>query len=285
MAFYELWREQGLEPRAIIGVCGGEITAGYATGALSFEDSAAVACSVAHLVTQAPLRGHSFTLGLNFEKALLLSRRAPARLEIAMDLSPVSALAYCTSEDFAIMESFLEANAISYHASTADWPYHTSHGAVALQDETVHAAFAPVQMRPLTCPFYSCYVGHYLPSGTVLDAQHWYQASVSNVWFGRTIGMVLAYGYNTLLNISGFPTLNRKTRECAAAQAREILWLDCVDRQEPGRNTWAASHRALHQRGLVKKHPRKHASDCSARSVWLLRGVARTRLGAFSASP
>src|SRR5258705_2352308 len=94
LALFDFWRAQGIKLEAVAGVCSGEIAAAYSAEALSLEESTAVACSVAWLVTQRALKGHFITLEAEFDVAVQLSQKSHSRLDINLEISPVTTLGY-----------------------------------------------------------------------------------------------------------------------------------------------------------------------------------------------
>jgi len=161
LALFTFWRAQGIKPEAVAGVCSGEIAAAYSAGALTLEESAAVACSVAWLVTQRALKGHFITLEAEFDVAVQLSQKSQSRLHINLEISPVTTLGYCTATDFADVQRFLTQNGVNYRATPSEWPYHTPRSAdLSGTTEKLYQ----VQPRPLGIGFYSALAGGLRPT-------------------------------------------------------------------------------------------------------------------------
>jgi cytochrome P450 len=250
LALSDLWRTHGIEPQAVAGVCSGEIAAAYAAGALSLEESTAVACSVAWLVTQRPLKGHFITIDVEFEKALKLSQQSPARLDINLEVSPVATMGYCTAEDLAEVQYFLTENGVSYRVGQTEWPYHTPRSAAA---KGTPEKLYQVQPRALECSFYSAGAGGLIPKGTVLNSDHWYAASVSVGMFGSVIGAALDDEYNIMLNVSANPALKVAVTQSVDARQQDVSLLDSSRWQDESElETWTNSFRSLQAKGLVK---------------------------------
>lgn len=251
LALCDLWRARGIEPQAVAGVCSGEIAAAYAAGALSLEESTAVACSVARLVTQRALKGHFITVNVEFEKAIELSQQSPARLDINLEVSPVATMGYCTADDLSDVEHFLTENGVTYRVGQTEWPYHTPRSAAA--NETAGKLYQ-VHPRALGCGFYSAMAGGLIPRGTVLDADHWYTASVSTGMFGRAIDAALDDEYNILLNVSANPALKFGVKQTVDERQKNVSLLDTRWQDESEIETWSNSFQSLQARGMVKVH-------------------------------
>ena len=78
---------------------------GARTLTLGHTGAAEVICSVARLVTQSPLKGHFIWLDVSYEEARRLAERAPAPLDVFMELSRTSSIAYCKADDLAEVEN------------------------------------------------------------------------------------------------------------------------------------------------------------------------------------
>jgi cytochrome P450 len=249
LALSDLWRAHRIEPQAVAGVCSGEIAAAYAAGALSLEESTAVACSVAWLVTQRALKGHFITMDLEFEKGVKLSQQSPARLDINLELSPVATMGYCTADDLADVQRFLSENGVSYRAGQTEWPYHTPRSAAA---KDIPEKLYQVQPRALACDFYSAMAGDLIPRGTVLDSDHWYTASISTGMFGRVIGAALDDEYNVMLNVSANPALKFGVKQTVGERRKNVSLLDSRCQDQPELETWRNSFQLLQAKGAVK---------------------------------
>ncbi len=235
MALCDQWRAEGVEPQAVAGVCSGEIAAAYAAGALSLEESIALVCSVARLVTQRALKGHFITLNVEFEKAVALSQQCRPRFDISLEVSPVATMGYCTADDLAELQSFFTERGISYHVGQTEWPYHTPHSVA--KDETL-AKLYQVQPRPLGCGFYSASAGALIPRGTVLEPDHWYSASISTGMFGGVISAALDDKYNIMLNVSAHPLLKPAVMQSVYARHDDISLLDSRWQDASELETW-----------------------------------------------
>ncbi|MDQ3814336.1 MAG: cytochrome P450 [Armatimonadota bacterium] len=249
LALCDLWRSKGVEPDAILGCCGGEFAAGYAAGALSLEESVAVMCSAAYLVTRRPAPGHFVWLDLNFDRALHLGRMSRVRLDVITDVSPLESLAYCASTDLAELERFLAEKGLSYRVMPTEWGYHTP--GTNVLSEIAEKLYKP-QPRPLSLPLYSSVTGGLIYPGTVLSADYWYSATVNPVLFGHATCAALADDYNVILNVCADPTLRRGIEQSATMLNKHILILDTMRRGKPERVTWKESIQSLSASGLLQ---------------------------------
>jgi len=249
LALCEVWRSREIEPEAAVGISCGEVAAAYSAGALSLEESAAVSCSVARLLTQKPLEGHFVWLDVDFERALQLCRMSPAKLDVFLEISPISSLAYCTSTDFPDIQRFLSGNHVTHRAKTTEWAHHTP-GSNALS-EIAEKLYKP-KPRPLDIPLYSSEAGGLISPGIVLSADHWYWAAVLPAMFGRTICATMADGFNVILNVCGHPSLKGGIQQSATTLNKRIFILDTMRRGESELMTLDESFQALSASGLTK---------------------------------
>jgi len=251
LAFCNLWRAHGVEPEAVMGVCSGEIAAAYTAGALALDESTAIACSVAWLVTQRALKGHFIILDLDFDRAVQISRQSPARFDINLEVSPVATMGYCTDTDLADVQHFLTENAISYRVSQTEWPYHTPRSTTS---DGMVEKLVQVQPRPLGCDFYSAMAGGLIPRGTVLESDHWYSAALTAGMFGSAMCAALDDGYDMMLNVCALPALNMGIKQSADERKMQVSILDTMLPAEMELGRWSNSFQALQAAGLVKNH-------------------------------
>ncbi len=250
LALCNLWLSERIEPDAVVGVCSGEIAAAYAAGALSLEESTAIACSVAWLVTQTPLPGSFMMLALGFEKALQLSQQSPAHLSINLEFSPISTMGYSAAADASAVQNFLTENGVEYRVVPSEFPYHTPRSAVLNGTEE---KLYQVQPRPLTRGFYSAMAGSLIPAGTILRSDHWYSASLTPGMFGRAIGAALDDGYRVMLNVTANAAMKPGIEQSTDVRQVKALILDSRGRNEPELETWSQSLLSLKAAGLVKE--------------------------------
>lgn len=246
----DLWRAHGVEPDAAVGVSGGEVAAAYAVGAFELEEAAEVICSVALLGTQSPLKGYFVWLDLAHEEAQRLAGRSPARLDVFMELSPRSSLAYCTEADYGEAQRFISAVGVGYRAAETAWAHHTPWAERALA-ETAGRLYEPWP-RPLARTLYSPATGGVFPAGTLLDADYWYRAAVCPILFGRATCAALADGHGVVLNVCNHPTLKAGITQSADTLGARPLILDTMRRDESELSTWGESLRALRSAALVR---------------------------------
>jgi len=258
LALVDLWQAQGVEPDGVVGNCSGEIAAAYAAGALSIEDAAEVACSISHLVTQKPSKGHFLWLDVNFDKARRLGRLSPAGFELVVDLSPVSSLVFCAAPEFEDLKQYLSGRGVSYHAAESGWAYHTP-GSNEL-GRMAAGLFQP-KPRPLTRPFYSSSAGGLFPAGTLLPDDHWYRAAVEEVMYGLATCAALADGYDVILNLCGHTSLKTGLMQSAAALQKQTLVLDTMRAGESELTTWKDASRRLRVAGLNGPPAARSARD------------------------
>jgi cytochrome P450 len=262
LALSNLWREYAVEPEAVSGLCIGEVAAAYTAGALSLEESAAVACSISRLVTHRALTGRFLKISADLDTMTNLGRASLAPLDLCVEFSPATTLAYCAESDLDEIKRFLAKNEISYHHYPTAWAHHTTR--VIDPKELADGLYQP-QPRPLRLPLYSTLTGDLIAPGTVLDSSYWYTAVTSFVWCGRTICAALSDGYNVALNLSPFTTLETAIKESAGNVKKEVLVLGSISKgDEPQHKTWSGSLRSLRARGLVgraKKNPAREGES------------------------
>ncbi|HEX7956339.1 MAG TPA: acyltransferase domain-containing protein, partial [Pyrinomonadaceae bacterium] len=243
----DLWRAYGVEPDACVGVSGGEVAAAYAAGALTLEESAEVLCSVALVVTQRPLKGHYIWFDLAYAEALRLSAECPARLDVFIDTSPCSCIAYCTSEDLAEVRSFLSERCAIRNTTETEWAHHTPWAEAAAA--TAENLYRPRPL-PLAHNLYSPVAGGLIPAGAVLDPDYWYRAAITPIMFGRALCAALTDGHDVILNVCSHPGL-QVLELCAKAVGRRVSVIDTMNACEPELATWDKSRHSLRALGLM----------------------------------
>lgn len=247
LALCDLWRAHGVEPDGVVGVSGGEISAAYAAGALTLEESAEVLCSVASVVTQRPRKGYYVWFDMDYDEARRLGAESRAPLEVTIDTGPSSSIGYCTSEDFAEVERFLSGRCAIRRATETEWAHHTPWAEAAAV--TAEKLYRPRPL-PLERNFYSPAAGGLIPAGTTLDPDHWYRAAVTPILFGRALSAALADGHDVVLNVCTNPGL-KVVEECAEAAGRRVSVIGTMNAREPELTTLNNSRRSLRALGLA----------------------------------
>lgn len=243
----DLWRAYGVEPDASVGISGGEVTAAYAAGALTLEESAELLCSVARVVTQRPLKGYFIWLGVGYEEARRLCAESPAELDVMIDTGPRSSIIYCTSADFAEVTRFLSGRCVIGRIVETEWAHHTPWAEAAAVTATELYRPRPL---PLVRNFYSSVSGGLIPAGAALDPDYWYRAAITPILFGRAMCAALADGHDVILNVCNDPGLG-VVSQCAEATGRRVTVIDTMNGREPELAAWNSSRRTLRALGLM----------------------------------
>ncbi|HKO61267.1 MAG TPA: cytochrome P450, partial [Pyrinomonadaceae bacterium] len=258
LALFELWRSKGIKAEAVMAASAGEVAAGYAAGALTLEESAAVSSSLALLLTRKTSQGRFVCLDVDFERAMQISTTSPVRLDVIVEVSPIETVAYSTSTDLAELQCFLSEQGLSYRVIPSEWGHHTFEPYILTELE--EKLYKP-QPRPLTLPLYSSVTGGLTYPGSLLRPEHWYSVAATPALFGRSMCAALSDGYNVMLNICAHATLRRGIEQCAKGLNKNILNLDSVRREQAEKKTWTESFKTLSALGLSNAGAKRNGRD------------------------
>jgi cytochrome P450 len=250
----ELWKWNGVEPDATIGLSLGEMTSAVAAGVLTPQEAITVVQTAAQWDERVLARGKLLLLEVDLARAGTLCRESPAKLECFAEYGPTTMVVFCAVEDVAQIASFLHDRGIKHQVHRGDYAYHTPR--FATSKELVLSDLAHLRPRPAACPYYSSLAGGMLPATSHFDANYWYWMLAQPVLFNTAFEAALVDGYDVVLNIGPHPSLDSCMREAAAKLGKSLLFVDSLRDDRPEEQSFAAALDRLRGLGLATSRAR-----------------------------
>ena len=206
-------RRRGLEPVAVAGHSVGEVTAAWASGALSL----AAAVSVIHhrSALQGTTRGSGHMTALNMgepqARELLGSLGLSERVSIAGVNSPRGVTVAGASCDLDHVEQAVTARGISMKRLDLEYAFHSP--AMDVLSTELRRALAHLEPEETTIPLYSTVTGTEI-SGKSLDADYWWRNVREPVLLAPAMGSMVRDGINIYVEVGPHALLRRYLVEC-----------------------------------------------------------------------
>ncbi|HEX6179963.1 MAG TPA: cytochrome P450, partial [Chitinophagaceae bacterium] len=209
----------------------GDVTAVYAAGGLSLEDTIKVMidCAMVHKV-----EGNNF-LSLYLQSSLIsaheLSKEAPAFVAPIYEAGDHSVLALCNQDDKTPLGYYFDSKGISWDVphSQNSWPYHTK--LIKQHREEISNYSTGVQPLPLHTDFYSSVWGRCIPARSIIPNNYWFSLSHNPVLVHSALQAASREpGMEVMVNIG--PQTIAKGQVIRSTGNRNIEVLESISRTE-----------------------------------------------------
>lgn len=241
-----LWQSKGLRPSAVLGHSTGEIAAACVAGALDLADTMQVICAYARAISRTEGQGRMALVEGRFDE--IAARVAPLGVHAAIwDSAEATVIGGATPEMEAAVVVLQAEGRVVRQVRIQVCP-HTP--VVAPLLDGLRADLAGIRPRAATTPFFSELTGGELP-GEALDVEHWVRNFVEPARFSGALDAVVARGPAAFLDVGPHPTTLRAAEINLRHAGRAALTLASMTREEPRRETFDRSWRALAAAGLL----------------------------------
>lgn len=245
VALSALWREWGVEPRAVVGHSLGEVAAAHVAGALTLEDAAQVICARAALLRRVAGRGAMVAAEISLAEAQEIVAGRPEAVAVAAENSHRSTVLSGDPTALTDIVANLERRGRFCRWISVDVASHSPQ-MTALRGELgeMLTGLSPVPPR---IPMYSTVTG-----GAVsrhLDNAYWADNLCRTVRFSSTVRDVLATGADLFCEVSPHPLLLSAIREDAEDMGRQPTLLPSMRRDDGDHTTMLGAVGALYARG------------------------------------
>jgi rifamycin polyketide synthase module 1/2/3 len=197
-----LWREYGVEPRAVVGHSQGEIAAAVVAGALSVEDGARVVCLRSQAIAKLAGTGGMVSVAVNADRAAELALRC--QVHVAAVNGPVATVLAGEPEALTDLLAACEADGVHARRISVDYASHTPH-VEAIRDEILEA-LQGIEPRRGEIDFYSTVTGELFDTAG-LDAEYWYENLRGAVEFEQAAKRLAEDAYGMFVEVSAHPVL------------------------------------------------------------------------------
>ncbi|WP_254390853.1 type I polyketide synthase [Streptomyces sp. AC550_RSS872] len=238
VALVALLADRGVRPAAVLGHSVGEIAAAHAAGALDLASAARIV--VARSRVQATTAGTGAMAAVGLPEADVREALTPYGdlLEIA---AVNSARDVTVSGDRTALEKLgreLEARDVFFRLLDIDYPFHSR--AMDPLAAPLHEALTGLRTAMPRLPFASTVTGQLLGPAQVreteaaLDAAYWWRNVREPVLFSRAAELLLADGYDAVVEIGPHPVLRGYLRQLAKAAKKPASVIPTLIRDRPG---------------------------------------------------
>ncbi|MCP3760705.1 type I polyketide synthase, partial [Streptomyces sp. TBY4] len=242
----EVWRDQGIEPAAVIGHSQGEIAAAAFTGALSLDDAARVVA----LRSRALVRvagGAMLSVGTSQET---MTQRLPQHPDISLATvnGPSSVVVSGPADAIAEFQAELAAEGFRTKLIPVDYASHSS--AVDVLREELLTLLEPIRPVSTSTVFISTLTGEPIDTAT-LDASYWFRSLRHTVQFERATSEALTRYCALFIECSPHPVLVTGIEETIEATGRGAAVVGTLHRSEGGPDRIRRSVAEAYARGAA----------------------------------
>ncbi len=207
-----------IQPAAVCGHSVGEITAAWASGALTLQQAARVVYERSR--HQVRTRGRGCMLAVELGEASVGTLLQSLALDTAMSIAAVNTAGSVTlSGPHAAIERVmvqLKTRRVASRRLPMDYAFHSA----TMEDirEDLHEGLQGLSPRSAAVPLYSAVTGARV-AGQELDARYWWRNVREPVRFQATIQAMLADGINTFVEVGPKPVLSSYIREITGTRS------------------------------------------------------------------
>ena len=224
-----LWKSWGIEPSSVIGHSVGEVTAAFASGALSLEHAIKVSFHRSRLQQSLAGKGAMLAAGIGeeqaiqaiapFDKVSIAAINSPNSVTLSGDPHQIDRISENLQER-GVFNRKLEVE-VAYHSSQMD----------DIKDELL-ASLASLEPTTTTVPLYSSVTGGQI-EGESLSADYWWQNVRESVRFCQGIESILGAGGQDFLEVGPHPVLGHSVKEIALNKKTPVRLIPSLNRKCP----------------------------------------------------
>lgn len=229
MGLFELLRSWGIEPAAVVGHSVGEVSSGYASGALTLRQALTVAYHRSR--TQAKTAGTGGMMAVGMSVADITEVMAPYADQVS--IAGINGLSNTTlsGKVDALQEIALELETKGVLAKMlrVEVPYHSA-GMDPILDE-LYESLADLKPSEPSIPLYSTVTGQQSLSGN-FDAQYWCDNVREPVYFLSAVEGLLDEGHEFFVEIGPHPVIGGYIKETLMHRGAKGICLSTLNRKE-----------------------------------------------------
>ncbi|PWT90098.1 MAG: hypothetical protein C5B54_07785 [Acidobacteria bacterium] len=225
IALYDFCELIGIVPDSIVGICGGEFAAGYASKRLTMRAAIDLACRTGSFVRQGLGMGRGIVLNVNLDEAKHLAQIAPRPIYLACYYKPGIIFTTCDTQHYDEVIAFLKDRKVNFIPHLSRSGYHSP-----LADIWKSEFMKPVELLNESSeflPYYST-TGKFLLS-TNFDPEHWWHIVREPSEVYPTFERLLSDNHDLFLEL-GCGQMGLTMHELAVANGRKIrilpVWRD-----------------------------------------------------------
>nr|VFK37846.1 MAG: Zinc-binding dehydrogenase [Candidatus Kentron sp. TC] len=247
VALVDLWQSKGITPSAIVGHSVGEVSAAYASGALSLEDALAVSYHRSRLQRTVAGQGRMLAMGLSEEEAeALLGKYGRGKISFGAINSPASLTLSGDGETLEKVAEELETREVFNRFLQVELAYHSP-----IMDglrDGMSSALADLEPQAPSIPLYSTVTGERIDT-QMHDASYWCNNIRQPVRFAKAIQSMVKAGHGFFLEVGPHPVLGGSIEENVSAVRGKARVVSSLKRDEPEIDTFYRALGELYTQG------------------------------------
>ena len=249
VALVAWWREQGVEPAAVVGHSVGEAAAAHVCGALDLPAAARVIFERGRSMEKAPANGRMLAVALPPEETLPWLAGLEKRAELAAVNGPRSVVVSGEADALEKMSRKMREAGVGSRFLQVTYAFH-SRQMDALKKDLLRSLRDLGAGTP-SLPVCSTVSGEFC-RGTAFGPRYWWDNVRQPVLFARAIDKLLEAGHRDFLEVGPNPALSGPVTECLRIRGLQGTVATSLRRGEPERATLLASLGALHVIGAAR---------------------------------
>ncbi len=211
-------RSRGIEPAACVGHSVGELTAAFAAGVLTLEDTVLVAYHRSQQQAKAKGIGSMLAVGLSLDASQRIVAETSGKVSIAAVNGATNITLAGDADELERIATELTAQNVFNRRLDVEVAYHSPTMDPLM--EPLRQALVNVEPRLPKIALYSTVTGGRV-SGLAYGAEYWPQNIRQPVEFVAAIQNLIADGYAHFIEVGPHPVLATSIKECIQASGRE----------------------------------------------------------------
>ncbi|KAJ6788034.1 hypothetical protein PWT90_06229 [Aphanocladium album] len=271
IAILDLLRSLGIEPDFVVGHSSGEISAAFASGAISREEAWEIAyyrgLAASALGNKLPgFRGGMIAVSMGLEEATSYINAQSDPLEIACINSPRSITLSGKREAIEQASRDLTAKSIRHRVLLVDMAYHSSYMKKIEAEYVYNIGSTSPSAGRRGIRMFSSVTGAEI-QGSSLDASYWGKNMVSTVRFSSAIESLMAVpedeSPSIFIEMGPSTVLRTVASDTLSARVRPEQFLSALDKRQPGMasilsvvgSLWAAGYKINLKGAISRRFP------------------------------
>ncbi|WP_158222601.1 type I polyketide synthase [Rhodopirellula sp. MGV] len=246
IALAAVWKDAGITPSVVVGHSVGEIAAAYLSGALTFDEAAAVAVHRGRTMDLATSRGAMIAVGLRLDEATEWLRGLEQKISIAAINGPASLTLSGCKDAVEALATRLEAKNIFCRQLKVEYAFHSP----LVDPVKTELVKSLASLRPTECdvPMISTVTGKFI-DGQKLDASYWWDNVRQSVRFADAMDELLDADVRFAIELGPHPVLAYSIDECYSQRGANCVTVASLNRKQSDALQFATAKAALFNAG------------------------------------
>ena len=257
-AILELLKTWGVYPDCVIGHSSGEVTAAYASGALSLEDATHLVYVRSNLQQRTARSGRMLAIGLDrigFEEILeemgipyRPDGHAPVSIEIACENSPANTVICGMESNLRPIMKVLDTRNIQNGLLQGNIAFHSTAMEIIKNDVIENLSFLNDLSFDFDVPMISSVTGD---TATTLNSRYWWSNIRQKVRFSEAMTMAVAmHKPRCVLEIAPHSALQPVIAQCLGSTRQQLISIPTFERGNDSRSDFSRMLGQLYMSGI-----------------------------------